>query len=121
MAAKKSKIGVDEFMAALDHPYKADVETMRAIINAIDPRIAEQVKWNAPSYSLNGVDMVTFNLWAKDKIHLVFHHAAVVGIDSPILEGDYPNRRMSYFYGPDDIRAKQSELERVLRDLIAAL
>jgi uncharacterized protein YdhG (YjbR/CyaY superfamily) len=47
---------VDEFMAALDHPFKAGVQAVRETIRGVHPGITEQVKWNAPSfsYALNG-------------------------------------------------------------------
>jgi uncharacterized protein YdhG (YjbR/CyaY superfamily) len=38
-------------MRDLDHPSKAEVRAVREIILAVDPRITEQVKWNAPSFS----------------------------------------------------------------------
>jgi hypothetical protein len=41
-------------MGALDHPMKEGVEHLRGVIRAIDPRIVEEVKWNAPSYKLDG-------------------------------------------------------------------
>jgi len=34
------------------------------------------------------------------------------------LEGDYDHRRMAYFYDKNDVKAKRSALERVLKDLI---
>jgi len=45
---------VDALMGALDHPMKEGVEHLRGVIRAIDPRIVEEVKWNAPSYKLDG-------------------------------------------------------------------
>ncbi len=50
----KKRETVDEYMAALDHPFKAEVEALRAIIKGVNPNITEQVKWNAPSYRYKG-------------------------------------------------------------------
>ena len=62
--------------------------------------------------------MVTFNLWEKNRIHLVWHNPRIVHIKSALLEGDYPTRRMSYFVDMDDIEEKKSELIKVMEELI---
>jgi len=53
----KKRETVDEYMAALDHPFKAEVEALRAIIKGVNPNITEQVKWNAPSYRYKGTTL----------------------------------------------------------------
>jgi uncharacterized protein YdhG (YjbR/CyaY superfamily) len=88
---------VDEFMDQLDHPFKAEVQMVREIIKNVNSEIAEQVKWNAPSFSYKGESLVTFNLWEKKRIHLVFHNAMISRVKSKLLEGDYDHRRMAYF------------------------
>ena len=119
--AKKQKETVDEFMARHETPMKAEVQAVRDIIKGVNPDIGEQIKWNAPSYFYNGVDMVTFQLRPQDHVHLVFHHPAVVNIQSDILEGDYVDRRMTYLRGMADIEAKRGELARVVGELVAAV
>ena len=119
--AKKQTESVDEFMARHETPMKAEVQAVRDIIKGVNPAIGEQIKWNAPSYFYNGVDMVTFQLRPTDHVHLVFHHPAVVNIQSDILEGDYLDRRMTYLRGMADIEAKRGELERVMRELVAVV
>jgi uncharacterized protein YdhG (YjbR/CyaY superfamily) len=109
---------VDEFMQQLDHPLKAEVEMVRVIIKSVNPEIVEQVKWNAPSFSYKGAYLVTFNLWEKKHIHLVFHNPMIARVQSTLLEGDYDERRMAYFVDQDDIRAKTPALKKALQDLI---
>ncbi len=41
---------VNEYMSKLDHPLKAEIEAVRKIIKGADKKIAERIKWNAPSY-----------------------------------------------------------------------
>lgn len=112
---------VDEYMNRLDHSLKREVQAAREIIKGVDPRVTEEVKWNAPSFSCCGEYLATFNLRAAQHVHLVFHNPLVAQIASPILEGDYPDRRMAYFRDLEDLLAKRGELERVLRELIARL
>ena len=109
---------VDEFMDKLDHPFKAEVQMIREIIKNVNKEIAEQIKWNAPSFSYKGEYLVTFNLWEKRKIHLVFHNPMISKVKSKLLEGDYDHRRMAYFADKKDIEAKRTTLEKALKDLI---
>jgi len=109
---------VDEFMEKLDHPFKAEVRTMREMIRNVNKDITEQIKWNAPSFSYKGESLVTFNLWEKQKIHLVFHNPMISRVKSELLEGDYDHRRMAYFADQKAIEEKKAALEKVLKDLI---
>jgi uncharacterized protein YdhG (YjbR/CyaY superfamily) len=109
---------VGEFMEKLDHPFKAEVQIMREMIKSVNEDITEQIKWNAPSFSYKGESLVTFNLWEKKKIHLVFHNPMISRVKSKLLEGDYDHRRMAYFADQKDIEEKKAALEKVLQDLI---
>jgi|ERR1700752_4829343 len=68
---------VNKFMDELDHPFKAEVQMIREIIRNVNKDIAEQIKWNAPSFSYKGEYLVTFNLREIQKIHLVFHNPMI--------------------------------------------
>jgi uncharacterized protein YdhG (YjbR/CyaY superfamily) len=122
MKKEKSKMDgtqeVTEFIQKLDHPFKAEVEMVRQIIKNVNEDIAEQIKWNAPSFSYDGESLVTFDLWEKKHIHLVFHNPMISQVKSSLLEGDYDHRRMAYFSDRNDIQAKKTVLEKALKDLI---
>lgn len=108
---------VDAFMAGLDHPFKAEVQAVRDIIKNVNGGITEQIKWAAPSFSYKGY-MVTFNLWAKQHVHLVFHNGAILSNESGLLEGDYPDRRMAYFRSMAEVEAKRPALENAVREWV---
>jgi len=108
---------VDAFMKVLDHPFKAEVEAVRKIIKKVNHRITEQVKWKAPSFSYKGY-LVTFNLWEKKRVHLVFHNGAILTNLNGLLEGDYPDRRMMYFSGTKDVKKKKAALETFINEWI---
>ncbi|SCL57301.1 protein of unknown function (DU1801) [Micromonospora eburnea] len=113
---------VDAFMDKLDHPFKAEVELLRESIKAVSPKITEQVKWKAPSFSYQGEYLATFNLWSKERVHLVFHNPLVVDIDSELLEGNYTDgRRMAYFADMKDAKAKKAELKRIIKQLVKSI
>jgi uncharacterized protein YdhG (YjbR/CyaY superfamily) len=109
---------VDDFMQELDHPLKAEVQIIREIIKNVNNEITEQIKWKAPSFSYRGEYLVTFNLRDQQKIHLVFHSPQIANVKSNLLEGDYEDRRMAYFADENDVKAKQTELKKALKDLI---
>lgn len=109
---------VDEFVERLDHPFTPEVQMIREIIKNVNPQITEQIKWNAPSFSYQGESLVTFNLWEKKRVHLVFHNPMISKVKSKLLEGDYDHRRMAYFTDQSDIQVKRPTLEKALNDLI---
>ncbi len=108
---------VAEFMARLEHPLKAEIEAARAIIKSASPRIAERIKWNAPSY-YTSADLLTFNPRTIKNVQIVFHHIAITEIRSELLEGDYKDRRLVHLNDMADLVAKREELERVLREYV---
>jgi uncharacterized protein YdhG (YjbR/CyaY superfamily) len=114
----KASAAVDAYMKKLKHPFKTEVEMIRKIIKGVNRDIAEQVKWEAPSFSYHGEYLVTFNLRERERIHLVFHNPMIAKVKSRLLEGDYHHRRMAYFLGKSDIKAKQAALVKALKDLI---
>jgi uncharacterized protein YdhG (YjbR/CyaY superfamily) len=109
---------VDEYMVALRHPLKDDVQLVREIIKGVDKNITEEVKWNAPSFSYKGEYLVTFNLRNPAHIHLVFHNPLIPQVKSKLLEGDYVDRRMTYFVDKQEVLAKKPALEKVIKDLV---
>ena len=113
-----SASSTDVFMENLDHPFKAEVETLRKIIKRTNKEITEQIKWNAPSYAYRGEYLVTFNLRQTKRVHLVFHNPMIPKVKSHLLEGDYVDRRMTYFANMKDINANRAELERVVKQLV---
>lgn len=117
LLAANNKIQVDAELAKLRHPLKAEILAVRAIIKGVDSRISEQWKWAAPSFSYRHY-LVTFNLRAKEKVHLVFHNGAILDDQEGFLQGDYPDRRMAYFADMADVRAKKPMLVKAIEQWI---
>ena len=108
---------VAAYMEQLQHPLKAEIEAVRDIIKNAHPEIKERIKWNAPSY-YTSTDLLTFNHRLQTKVHLIFHHIAIVQIASNLLEGDYKDRRMMYFTDMADVKAKKGVLENILNEYV---
>jgi len=129
MKTKKNNISqsdqVEEYMKNLGHSLKSEIEMVRSIIKKTNLKIRERIKWNAPSYYFEDTelakgetDLVTFNLRNTKLVHLVFHHAAIVKINSVMLSGDYKDRRMAYFKTIDDVNSNKTELEKIMKQLV---
>ena len=75
LTAADTPAAVDRFMAALTHPHKADIEALRQAICAVDPAIAEGIKWNAPSWRTTEY-FATTHLRGKTGFSLILHLGA---------------------------------------------
>ena len=108
---------VDAYMAALDHPLKPSVAALRKAILAVDKRIVEQVKWNAPSFRTAKDYLVTFNL-RDPTLLLVFHNPLIPTVASDLLEGDWKDRRLLRLVDAKDAKAKTREVQRIVTALV---
>ncbi|WP_457353430.1 DUF1801 domain-containing protein [Roseateles sp. P5_D6] len=75
LTAADTTAAVDRFMAALDHPFKTEMEALRQAMLAVDPSIAEGIKWNAPSWRTTEY-FATTHLRSKAGLGLILHRGA---------------------------------------------
>jgi hypothetical protein len=108
---------VELYINDLNHSLKAEIQLLRAIIISSSPKIRERIKWNAPSYYYEE-DIVTFGPMKNENILLVFHHPFVVKVQSPILTGNYVDRRLVYFQNETTILEQQIEIQRIIQEII---
>lgn len=108
---------VNEYMKNLEHPLKSEMEAVRTIILQANSLISERIKWNSPSFYYKG-DMAVVVPRANGKIHIVFPNGIIINDPTGLLEGDYKDRRMAYFYDMADIKAKQAALEQIVNDWV---
>ncbi len=137
MATKKPKKaaapkGVDDdverFLAALDHPAKAEILAVRALIRGVDPAVQESVKWNAPSFHTTE-HFATFHLRHEPGVQVVLHLGAKPRADAQaratisdpgaLLRWRGVDRATVTFESAADVRAKQQAFVAVLRQWIA--
>lgn len=108
---------VDEFMAKLDHPLKAEMQAVREIILKADGRMTETVKWGGPTFMFNG-NMATINPKAKKFVNLFFQTGAILPDRHGILEGEAAQVRTAHFNNLADVEAKADALRAVVQDWI---
>lgn len=83
----KTNTKVDEWFQELDHPLKAEMLLVRKGILEADERIAETIKWSAPTFEYKG-NLASFQPIAKKFVSIMFHRGSEIPGDHPQLEGD---------------------------------
>lgn len=111
---------VDAYMRDLDHPFKAEIEAVRRIILGASDKLAERIKWNAPSFYYKE-DFGAFNLRANEFAHLILLFPGGAGMDdrTGLLEGKHKDRREAKFHGMDDVKSKQGSLQKLVKRWVA--
>lgn len=128
-SAQDSAAAVDRFMAELTHPHKDAVAALRGIVTGVDPRIAEGVKWNAPSFRIDEY-FATTHLRAKQGFGLILHRGArtAAAREAPTLDDPTglltwlgTDRAQLGFADLADLRRRESALVALLRQWILML
>lgn len=112
---------VEKYLKGSDPKWKEAITLIRKTIKSADTRIAERIKWNAPSYHISEQDMVTFGPPKRDKLLLVFHHPYIVKIKSALLEGEYKDRRLVSFPSTGAVKKNKTELTRLVKELVKGI
>lgn len=114
---------VEEYLDVLAHAHRDAVLRLRAVVRGALPGATEHVKWNAPSYAVDGVDRVTFRLHPGDRVQLVLHRGAAVreggfSFTDPtgLVVWAAPDRGVVTFTDLADVEAKAARVA----DLVAA-
>ena len=76
MASPRTEDALAAYLAALDHPRKAEIEQLVALALDAAPGITGQIKWNAPSFCIGGDDRVTLRLQPPPTLQIIFHRGA---------------------------------------------
>ncbi|WP_052759748.1 DUF1801 domain-containing protein [Paenibacillus sp. DMB20] len=115
---------VQDYMSRLEHPLKKEIEEVRTIIRNADGRLTEHIKWNAPSYCIDGEDRITFNLQGKGFFRLIFHRGAKVKESADkeplfedstgLLEWVAGDRGIVKLKDMEDVNAKRDKLTQLI-------
>ena len=117
-------------MESLDDDTRSQVQALRKIILGTMPSLREHIKWNAPSYALNGEDRITFNTINKENlVKLVIHMGTTHKEDksrTPVLQEDggivqwiSDIRGVVTFESYKDVKAKSTPLKDLLTRWLA--
>ncbi|UUC45708.1 DUF1801 domain-containing protein [Flavobacterium cerinum] len=121
-------ITVTEHIQNRNHPLTAIIMALRQIILEVDNRIAEQIKWNSPSFYYSGAmkpfdpkeykrDIVVFNLHKEDCVLLVFPTGATIHDTSGLLEGKFTDsRKVVLFKSIDQVMQRKNDLQAIITE-----
>ena len=127
MPSRTSSTDVDTFLRELEHPQDAAIRRLRAVIQAADPRIGEGIKWNAPSFHVDGRHFATMQLRRRDSVLLVLHLDAAKrampdgAIHDPdgLLTWMAADRATVSFSSTQDVDVHAAALQALLRQWMA--
>lgn len=116
---------VESLIAA--HPRRGEIDELRAVIQKAVPELTEQVKWNAPSFGIEGDDRVTFRLQPGDRVELIFHRGVKKRADAfsfddttKLLDWVAADRAVIRFEDAADVKAKKPKVGKLVAAWIKA-
>ncbi|WP_242926168.1 DUF1801 domain-containing protein [Pontibacter vulgaris] len=121
--------GVNEFLSELEHPLKDLILEVRSTIIKSNPNLKEHIKWNAPSYAINGEDRITMKLFPPKNIQVVFHTGAkskkqpaerLIADPTGILKWVTNDRAVSTFITIEELELKASEFKKIINNWLEA-
>lgn len=124
MTAQPGSQQVTEFLENLDHPLKKEVEELRRIIVGSGTHLTEHIKWKAPSFCLNGNDIITFKLYPAKHVQVIFHRGAkvkeqperrLIDDQTGLLSWVANDRAVATFTGMENIQAQRDTLVRTVQ------
>ena len=124
--SRKPAATVQSFIAALDHPLKQEVVALRQVLLGADPKITEEIKWNAPSFRTSE-HFATMHLRSKNSLQLILHLGArskrtvppdAIADPHKLLKWLGPDRASVSFTGREDLVQKSGPLVAIVREWI---
>lgn len=105
---------VERWYRLWDNPMKPVALVMRDIILEADPRIEEQLKWQAPTFLFEG-SLATFFPGAKQHARLMFPLGGLIPGEFPRLTGSGDASRTIRIASVEDAEAAREELTAIVR------
>lgn len=119
---------VDAWLAALEHPQKALIEALRALVLGADPRVREGIKWNVGSFRVEEW-FATFHVRGPKgprPVMLVLHRGARGKGGAPppadpsgLLSWLGPDRATVTIADLDELGRKEEALRALVRGWVA--
>ncbi|HYV94754.1 MAG TPA: DUF1801 domain-containing protein [Chitinophagales bacterium] len=108
---------VDDFLKKKKHPMTAGINRVREIILEVSDKVAEVIKWSAPTFMYKG-NIASFFMNAKNFVSLMFHAGASLPDKGRLLEGEGKVSRVARFADMKDIEKKKKALQTLIKEWI---
>jgi len=118
---------VTQFLNALNHPFRAEIEALRHIILSSTTGITENIKWNGPNYCYNNEDRITMSIQPPKQVRIVLHCGAktkqapkekIIKKDFGILDWKGNDRAIATFKSMDDVERMKENLKAIIVEWI---
>lgn len=115
---------IKTYMKELVHPQKSEIEYLRKSIHSALPGAEENVKWNAPNFTINGIDCITLKINPPGKLYIVFHcgvkpnkqlNKENFAEHTAILTWKDEFRAVMVFTGMDEIERSKKEIQTICK------
>lgn len=116
---------VTQFLDALNHPFRQDIEAVRKIIFDVREDLTENIKWNGPNYRVGDEDRVSMKVLPAKSFYLIFHIGAKVKAEPKerLLSEDYKlltwksnDRAVLDFKTPADFEKAKPYLSQLVKN-----
>lgn len=117
------------FLDNLVHPLRNEIEVLRQIILNSNPKLTENIKWNAPNFCYDGEDRITMRIQPPKQIQIIFHRGAkvleqpksrLINDESKLLAWKANDRAVATFKTLADINSNQSALREIVNEWVKA-
>jgi hypothetical protein len=104
---------VDAWFRSYENPMKEVVLRVREIVLGADPRIAECIKWQAPTFTFEG-NLASFFPKSRQHASLMFHLGARIPGHHPRLEGGGGTGRVMKIASVSEADSAKQDIERIV-------
>lgn len=120
---------VTKFLDDLNHPFRKEIEELRAIIIGSNSGLIENIKWNGPNYCVDHGDRITMRIQPPKQVQLIFHRGAkvkeqpkdqLIKDTSGLLTWKENDRAIATFRNLKEIENSRTSLDRIIKDWIGA-
>lgn len=119
---------LEQWLGGLEPSARTAIDLLRQLVMSACPQLVESIKWNAPSFALNGEDRVTLGVERAIGTRLVLHRGARIQdaggfrFDDPERLCRWPaqDRGIVRFNSPQDVAAISDKLQALVARWIAA-
>ncbi|MGH8052016.1 MAG: DUF1801 domain-containing protein [Arenimonas sp.] len=127
---EKTAASVEDFMRALEHPLKIEMQTVLELIASASPEISTGIKWNAPSFYCREW-FATVNVRSHGAVQIILHLGAKVRTDikgriaiedpNKLLQWLGKDRASVKFGSMQDIKNKETTFRNIISQWIEHL
>lgn len=113
---------INQWLAAQPEATRAAIEALRSVVRRAHDGLEESIKWNAPSFALDGEDRVTLGVERRGGVRLVLHRGArpappPAAFSDPegLARWPSPDRGVITFADRAEVLRRQAALENLVQ------